>query len=217
MYTVMRSTSNSPTARTAETARAVRERARTAERRKTLKRRARVREKARTATRRELPNSADCPTTRTAQEREVPNGDNGADIEGRELPKSAYCRTAQGNSGDAPFVVAVVVAVWHLALLGSSRLTAVCALRQFAPLGQLAPFSRHRARRFSVLRRLCTAPFRAPRAPFQQLRSLGCVLSPYAGQRWPAGGLREIPAQLVHELHDPFHLLVVDAVGRVTR
>jgi len=89
----------------------------------------------------------------------VPDGDNGADIEGRELPNSAYCPTAQGNSGEAPFAVAVVVAVWHLALLGSSRLTAVRALGQFAPLG--------RSRRFAH-----------PRAQFQRLAPLvHCAVS----------------------------------------
>ena len=102
------------TAQTAETARA-------------------VRKTAHTAQRRELPNRASCHTARTAQRRDVPDGDNGADIEGRELPNSAYCQTAQGNDGDAPFVVAVVVAVGHLAPSGSSRRMAARAVWQFAP------------------------------------------------------------------------------------
>jgi hypothetical protein len=32
----------------------------------------------------------------------VPNGDNGADIERREVPYSANCPTAQDNNGGAP-------------------------------------------------------------------------------------------------------------------
>jgi hypothetical protein len=67
---------NCPRAQTAETARA-------------------VREKARTAQERELPKTANCRKAQTAQGREVPNGDNGADIgtartaRRRQLPKGA--------------------------------------------------------------------------------------------------------------------------------
>jgi len=150
---------------------------------------ARVREKARTAERRGLPNGASCHTARTAQRREVPNGDNGADLRGRKLPDGANCRRAQPRNGAtrcpiesgractrrlplrslapravgpfASFDVGAVVAVWHLALLGSLRRWAVCAVWQSAPFGS-SRLVAHRARRFSGLRRLCTAPFRAP-------------------------------------------------------
>ena len=115
---------------------------------------ARVREKARTATRRELPNSANCPTAQTARRREVPNDDNGTDIRGRELPDGAICRRAQPRNGATRCQIESRQGVYPpsaVALFGASRRWAVrvvrcwrrCrrlaprALGQFAPLGSL--------------------------------------------------------------------------------